>query len=115
MIFQFLKIFIRTLNGYGGNDWGVSFDGEGLLASGSWDKTIKLWNVKTGECIRTLNGHDGMVYSVSFDREGLLASGSWDNTIKLWNVKTGECIRTLNEHRDYVNTYTENNKQRKLH
>jgi len=79
-----------------------SLDGEGLLASGSWDNTIKLWDTKTGECIRTLNGHGKGVESVSYDGMGLLASGSDDTTIKLWNVKTGECIRTLNGHGGWV-------------
>jgi len=79
---------IRTLNGHGDRVLSVSFDGDGLLASGSRDNEIKLWNIKTGECIRTLNGHGNSVLSVSFDGEGLLASGSEDNTIKLWNIKT---------------------------
>jgi len=77
---------IRTLNGHGNWVRSVSFDGEGLLASGSYDKTIKLWNIKTGECIRTLNGHGKGVESVSYDGEGLLASGSEDKTIK-WSKK----------------------------
>ncbi len=63
----------------------VSFDQESLLASGSRDNTIKLWNAGTGENLRTLTGHRSFIRSVSFDREGLLASGSDDCTIKLWN------------------------------
>jgi WD40 repeat protein len=63
----------------------VSFDADGLLASGSDDKTIKLWNTKTRECLRTLKGHENSVESVGFDGDGLLASGSDDKTIKLWN------------------------------
>ena len=55
------------------------------LASGSWDKTIKIWDVETGREMQTLAGHDHPVYSVAFDSRGRwLASGSEDGTIKLW-------------------------------
>jgi WD40 repeat protein len=70
----------------------VAFSPDGrLIASGSKDKTIKLWDVKTGEEIRTLKGHSSWVNSVTFSPDGrLIASGSEDKTIKLWDVKTGE-------------------------
>ncbi len=60
----------------------VSFSKECLVASGSYDNTIKLWNLTTGECIRMLSGHGRYVDSVSFSDEGLLASESGDRTIK---------------------------------
>jgi WD40 repeat protein len=67
--------------------------------SGSWDRTIKLWNVETGKEIRTLKGDDWFVKSVNFSPDGkTLVSGSNDNTIKLWNVETGQEIRTLKGH-----------------
>ncbi|NEQ58914.1 MAG: hypothetical protein F6K53_16555, partial [Moorea sp. SIO4A1] len=73
------------------------------LASGSRDKTIKLWNLETGKVIRTLIGHDDSVRSVRFSRDGqTLASGSDDKTIKLWNLETGKVIRTLIGHDDLV-------------
>jgi len=69
---------LRTLSGHGSSVLSVSFDGKGLLASGSYDNTIKLWNTKTGECLRTLTGHGGYVRSVSFDGKvpGLLMERS---------------------------------------
>ena len=78
----------------------VNFSPDGkTLVSGSWDKTIKLWNVETGKEIRTLKGHDELVRSVNFSPDGkTLVSGSLDKTIKLWNVETGEEIRTLKGH-----------------
>ena len=55
-----------------------------MLASGSYDKTIKLWNVESRTEVATLEGHSDYVKSVAFNSEGtLLASGSYDNTIKL--------------------------------
>ena len=84
----------------------VNFSPDGkTLVSGSWDKTIKLWNVETGKEIRTLKGHDELVRSVNFSPDGkTLVSGSLDKTIKLWNVETGEEIRTLKGHDSYLSS-----------
>jgi len=56
------------------------------LISGSSDKTIKIWNIKTGECIKTLEGINNRVRSLAVLHDGTLASGSDDETIKLWNT-----------------------------
>ncbi|MDJ0539738.1 MAG: WD40 repeat domain-containing protein, partial [Microcystis sp. M53603_WE2] len=78
----------------------VNFSPDGkTLVSGSDDKTIKLWNVETGQKLHTLKGHDGTVYSVNFSPDGkTLVSGSDDGTIILWDVETGKEIRTLKGH-----------------
>ncbi|WP_152590674.1 serine/threonine-protein kinase [Nostoc sphaeroides] len=94
----------RTFTGHsnGVTSIAVSPDGK-TLASGSQDKTIKLWNLATGKLIRTLTGHSNLVNSVAFSRDGkTLASGSTDGSIKLWNLATGEQIRTLRGHSDSV-------------
>ncbi|MFQ4142771.1 serine/threonine-protein kinase [Chlorogloeopsis sp. ULAP02] len=72
---------------------------KGILASGSDDKTIKLWNLGTQKKIFTLIGHSGWIWSVAFSPDGqILASGSADKTIKLWDLQTGKEIRTLRGH-----------------
>ncbi|MGB3204679.1 MAG: WD40 repeat domain-containing protein [Crinalium sp.] len=80
------------------NGIAISPDGE-TIASASGDKTIKLWNLKTGELIRTLSGHSDWVKPVIFTPDSqTLASASGDKTIKLWNLKTS----TLNGHSETV-------------
>ncbi|NCS57349.1 MAG: WD40 repeat domain-containing protein, partial [Microcystis aeruginosa G11-04] len=90
----------NRLEGHYSYVYSVNFSPDGkTLVSGSWDNTIKLWDVETGQEIRTLKGHDNSVYSVNFSPDGkTLVSGSADNTIKLWNVETGQEIRTLKGH-----------------
>jgi DNA-binding CsgD family transcriptional regulator len=74
-----------------------------LLASGSQDQSIKLWDVRRGYCHSTLQGHSGYIYSVAFSPDGtLLASGSQDQSIKLWDVRTGQCRSTLQGHAGWV-------------
>jgi WD40 repeat protein len=71
----------------------------GILASGSGDKTVKLWNVSTGKVIKTLWGHEAVVRSIAFSSDGqILASASEDRTIKLWDVNTGKTLKTLQGH-----------------
>ncbi len=78
--------------------------GDGVsLASGSRDKTVRLWNTKTGVCTRVLEGHTGLVYCLAVLGDGVsLASGSSDETVRLWNTKTGVCTRVLEGHTHYV-------------
>jgi hypothetical protein len=92
----------------------VSFSHDGkTVASGSGDKTLKLWDVATGTELRTLEGHDDPVRSVSFSSDSkTVASGSDDRTIKLWNIKEeGWALDTLIEHAcGWVWGYLQNNK-----
>nr|NCR81091.1 WD40 repeat domain-containing protein [Microcystis aeruginosa K13-10] len=100
-----------TLKGHDDLVTSVNFSPDGkTLVSGSWDKTIKLWNVETGQEIRTLKGHDSAVYSVNFSPDGkTLVSGSWDNTIKLWNLGTDWGLSDLMERScDWVRVYLHN-------
>ncbi|MGB3267583.1 MAG: NACHT domain-containing protein [Microcoleus sp.] len=89
----------------GHTDWirSLTFSPDGTtLASASFDKTVKLWDIRTGECLKTLQGH-GRVNSVSISPDGkTLASGSHDKTVTLWDIHTGECLKTFQGHTDTV-------------
>ncbi len=82
----------------------VAFSPDGkILASGSDDNTIKLWEVNTGQLICTLVGHSWSVVAVTFSTDGeILISGSRDKTVKLWSVSTKKEIATLSGHVDSV-------------
>ncbi len=69
-----------------------------ILASGSDDTTIKLWNPTTGALLGTLSGHSDRIKSIVITPDGQTTiSSSYDNSIKLWNTQTGKEIRTITE------------------
>ncbi len=78
----------------------VAFSPDGQTAlSGSWDSTLRLWNIVDGQVVQTFTGHEGRVNSVAFSPDGLTAlSGSQDRTLRLWDVRTGKEIRSFNGH-----------------
>ncbi|MEU9214431.1 WD40 repeat domain-containing protein, partial [Streptomyces sp. NPDC048415] len=73
------------------------------LATGSYDKTTRLWDVATGRALTTFAGHTDVVTSVAFSPDGhTLATGSYDKTTRLWDVATGRALTTFAGHTDWV-------------
>jgi WD40 repeat protein len=76
----------------------VSLD-DTKIVSGSADKIVKVWDIRSEKSIRTLEGHTRWVNSVLFSSDGnTIVSGSLDETIKLWDIRSEECIQTLKDH-----------------
>ena len=70
-----------------------SLDGKSI-ASGSWDRSIRLWNVDSGECVKIFKGHSDKVRCVAFRQDDkIVVSGCRDMSIRLWNVDSGECVK----------------------
>ncbi|KAI0377147.1 WD40 repeat-like protein [Hypomontagnella monticulosa] len=71
----------------------LQFD-DNMLVTGSYDSTIKLWDINKGEVVRTLHGHTMGIRALQFD-DRMLVSASLDGKVKIWNWRTGACINTL--------------------
>lgn len=64
--------------------------------SGSFDETIRVWDVKTGKTNHVIRAHSLPVTSVHFNRDGsLIVSGSHDGSCKIWDAANGTCLKTL--------------------
>ncbi|XP_043910256.1 notchless protein homolog 1 [Protopterus annectens] len=74
-----------------------------LIASASFDKSVKLWDGKTGKYLASLRGHVSAVYQIAWSADSrLLVSGSSDSTLKVWDAKTGKLAVDLPGHADEV-------------
>lgn len=74
-----------------------------FIASASFDKSVKIWNAKTGKFLASLRGHVGSVYQIAWSSDSrLLCSCSKDSTVKLWELKTRSLKQNLPGHQDEV-------------
>jgi WD40 repeat protein len=89
---------LQALEGHTGLVVAIAFSKGGkVLASASYDCTVRLWDPTTGQCLQTLKGHTRAVNAIAFSKDGkMLASASpYDHTIRLWDLTTGQCLQTL--------------------
>ena len=95
---------LQTLEGHSNAVISVAFSHDStLLASASWDNTVKIWDASSGACLQTLKGHSVTVTSVAFSHDSAqLASASGDKTVKIWDASNGACLQTLVSHSYWV-------------
>lgn len=93
-----------SLMGHTGPVSSVAMSTDGRRAvSGSWDGTLKVWNLDSGNELGTLSGHSDQVYCVAVSGDARRAvSGSWDCTVRVWDVDSGRERHTLIGHRASV-------------
>jgi len=97
---------VKFLKGHSNVITSVAFSPDSSkIASGSFDQTIKIWDVNSGVVFRTLSGHKNYVYSVAFSADGSkIVSGSADSTIKLWDINTGAVLKNFKGHTGQVSS-----------
>ncbi|MBI4750202.1 MAG: TIR domain-containing protein [Acidobacteria bacterium] len=99
-------VLVQVLEGH--QDWvsSVAFGGGGeRVASGSYDGTVRVWNVERGEVVQVLEGHQDWVSSVAFVVDGKrVVSGSNNGTVWVWDVERGKVMQVLEGHQSGVSS-----------
>ncbi|OJD13698.1 hypothetical protein AJ78_05878 [Emergomyces pasteurianus Ep9510] len=94
--------FIRVLTGHQHSVRAIAAHGD-TLVSGSYDCTVRVWKISTGEALHRLQGHTLKVYSVVLDhKRNRCISGSMDNMVKIWSLETGAVLYNLEGHTSLV-------------
>ncbi|ADV21299.1 U3 small nucleolar RNA-associated protein 13 (U3 snoRNA-associated protein 13) [Cryptococcus gattii WM276] len=95
---------LGTCAGHRRGVWTVRFSrNDKVVASGSADRTVKLWSLDDFTCLKTFEGHTNSVLRVDFLSHGQqLVTSASDGLVKLWNIKEEECVKTLDNHEDKI-------------
>ncbi|KAL7922389.1 hypothetical protein ACQKWADRAFT_292337 [Trichoderma austrokoningii] len=110
----------QVIEGHTASVNAVTFSPQGdIVASASYDQTVRLWRVSDGQCTQELKGHTSSVGAVTFSPQGdivasassdrtgdIVASASGDRTVRLWRVSDGQCTQELKGHTSSVNAVT---------
>ena len=77
------------------------------LVSGSEDRTVRLWDVESGELLHVLTGHEAIIMSTTFSSDGeRILSAGYDAELRIWDTRSGRLALTLSGHQGPVNSAT---------
>lgn len=94
--------FVRVLSGHHHSVRAIAAHGD-TLVSGSYDFSVRVWKISTGETVHRLQGHSQKVYSVVLDhKRNRCISGSMDTLVKVWSLETGSVLFNLEGHSSLV-------------
>ncbi|KAJ5156277.1 hypothetical protein N7492_009080 [Penicillium capsulatum] len=94
--------FVRTLAGHAHSVRALAAHGD-TLVSGSYDCTVRVWKISTGQVLHTLSGHSLKVYTVVLDpKRNRCISGALDHTVKVWSLEDGSLLYNLDGHTSLV-------------
>jgi WD40 repeat protein len=93
-----------VFDGQSGEITFITFNKSGtILATASVDRSVKVWDLESGEELLTLAGHGGTVNAVAFHPLGTyIATASSDQKVKFWDLGSGDEVRTISGHSDHV-------------
>ena len=94
--------FVRKLDTHKTNVICLKVLRGGKIASGSYDHTVKIWDLLKNEEDGALVGHNFTVYCIDQMKNRNIVTGSGDNTVKIWSAENYQCLSTLSGHQKYV-------------
>ncbi|ODQ64043.1 WD40 repeat-like protein, partial [Nadsonia fulvescens var. elongata DSM 6958] len=92
---------IHTLFGHVMGVWAITVHGD-TLVSGGCDRDVRVWDLKSGNCLQILRGHASTVRCLVMADARTAISGSRDNTLRVWDIERGQCLRVLEGHQSSV-------------
>lgn len=95
---------VRTLTGHTKtiSDIVITPDGRRVVSAG-WDKTLRIWELSSGQCVSSIEGHTEQITVVAITPDGkYIISGGWDKSLKIFDLSTEECLGTLEGHEGVV-------------